>query len=82
MENETVPDLTEEEREKRDRIIAALADLEHNATGIAARLGLSRRALIAKLKRYGIPRPPPSESTRLLIEKYGMPRTPLPERTK
>jgi DNA-binding NtrC family response regulator len=54
---ETPPDLTEEERAERTRIIAALSDVRTNATRAAARLGLSRRTLIAKIERYRIPRP-------------------------
>jgi hypothetical protein len=62
-EDEILPDLTEEEREERARMIAFLAT--GRATGVAASLGMTRGAFIEKLKRYRIPRPrrpePPKE---------------------
>jgi transcriptional regulator with GAF, ATPase, and Fis domain len=72
--------LTDEQRAERARIIAALSDLRHNVTEVAARLGLRRGTLNAKIERYRIPGPPPSEAQRALTENYGMPRT--PRRTK
>lgn len=43
---------------ERDAIIKALADTNHNQTHAAKRLGISRRALIYKLEKYGLKRPP------------------------
>ena len=43
---------------ERDAIIKALADSNHNQTHAARRLGLSRRALIYKMEKYGL-KPPP-----------------------
>lgn len=42
---------------ERDAIIKALADTNHNQTHAAKRLGISRRALIYKLEKYGLKRP-------------------------
>jgi DNA-binding NtrC family response regulator len=70
--------LTEDERAERARIVAALSDVNHNATRLAVRLGMSRRSLMEKIQRYRIPRPPPTEAQLAFIQKYGMPR----DRTK
>ncbi|MEM9074697.1 MAG: sigma 54-interacting transcriptional regulator [Myxococcota bacterium] len=43
---------------ERDAIIKALADCNHNQTHAAKRLGISRRALIYKMEKYGLKRPP------------------------
>ena len=43
---------------ERDAIIKALADTNHNQTHTAKRLGISRRALIYKMEKYGLKRPP------------------------
>lgn len=43
---------------ERDAIIKALADSNHNQTHAARRLGISRRALIYKMEKYGLKRPP------------------------
>jgi len=43
---------------ERDSIIKALADCNHNQTHAAKRLGISRRALIYKMEKYGLKRPP------------------------
>ncbi len=43
---------------ERDAIIKALADSNHNQTHSAKRLGISRRALIYKMEKYGLQRPP------------------------
>jgi transcriptional regulator with GAF, ATPase, and Fis domain len=43
---------------ERDAIIKALADSNHNQTHAARRLGLSRRALIYKMEKYGLKAPP------------------------
>lgn len=43
---------------ERDAIIRALADSNHNQTHAARRLGISRRALIYKMEKYGLKRPP------------------------
>ncbi|MEZ4254946.1 MAG: sigma 54-interacting transcriptional regulator [Polyangiales bacterium] len=43
---------------ERDAIIKALADSNHNQTHAAKRLGVSRRALIYKMEKYGL-KPPP-----------------------
>ncbi len=45
---------------ERDAIIRALADTNHNQTHAAKRLGVSRRALIYKMEKYGLKRPPRS----------------------
>lgn len=43
---------------ERDAIIKALADSNHNQTHAAKRLGVSRRALIYKMEKYGLKKPP------------------------
>jgi hypothetical protein len=43
---------------ERDAIIKALADANHNQTHAAKRLGISRRALIYKMEKYGLKAPP------------------------
>ncbi|MBX3248749.1 MAG: sigma 54-interacting transcriptional regulator [Myxococcales bacterium] len=43
---------------ERDAIIKALAESNHNQTHAAKRLGVSRRALIYKMEKYGLKRPP------------------------
>jgi DNA-binding NtrC family response regulator len=43
---------------ERDAIIKALADSNHNQTHAARRLGISRRALIYKMEKYGLKAPP------------------------
>ncbi len=43
---------------ERDAIVKALADSNHNQTHAARRLGISRRALIYKMEKYGL-KPPP-----------------------
>jgi DNA-binding NtrC family response regulator len=45
---------------ERDAIIKALADSNHNQTHAARRLGVSRRALIYKMEKYGLKPPPGS----------------------
>jgi DNA-binding NtrC family response regulator len=46
---------------ERDAIVKALAEANHNQTHAARRLGISRRALIYKMEKYGL-KPPPSSS--------------------
>ncbi len=46
---------------ERDAIVKALADSNHNQTHAARRLGISRRALIYKMEKYGL-KPPPGSS--------------------
>ncbi len=48
---------------ERDAIVKALAEANHNQTHAARRLGVSRRALIYKMEKYGL-KPPPSSSRR------------------
>ncbi len=48
---------------ERDAIVKALADSNHNQTHAARRLGISRRALIYKMEKYGL-KPPPGSSRR------------------
>lgn len=48
---------------ERDAIIKALADSNHNQTHAAKRLGISRRALIYKMEKYGL-KPPPGTARR------------------
>ncbi len=48
---------------ERDAIIKALADSNHNQTHAAKRLGVSRRALIYKMEKYGL-KPPPGQARR------------------
>jgi DNA-binding NtrC family response regulator len=48
---------------ERDAIVKALADANHNQTHAAARLGVSRRALIYKMEKYGL-KPPPGSARR------------------
>ena len=43
---------------ERDAIVKALADSNHNQTHAARRLGVSRRALIYKMEKYGLKKPP------------------------
>ncbi|MDC3985045.1 sigma 54-interacting transcriptional regulator [Polyangium jinanense] len=43
--------------DERERIIAALEACAGNQTQAAARLGISRQTLIAKIEAYGLPRP-------------------------
>lgn len=43
---------------ERDAIVKALADTNFNQTHTAKRLGISRRALIYKMEKYGLKRPP------------------------
>ncbi|MBX3270337.1 MAG: sigma 54-interacting transcriptional regulator [Sandaracinaceae bacterium] len=43
---------------ERDAIVKALADSNHNQTHAARRLGISRRALIYKMEKYGLKAPP------------------------
>jgi DNA-binding NtrC family response regulator len=43
---------------ERDAIVKALAETSHNQTHAAKRLGLSRRALIYKMEKYGLKAPP------------------------
>jgi two-component system response regulator AtoC len=45
------------EQMERDRIIAALEECAGNQTRTAALLGITRRVLLNRLDRYGIPRP-------------------------
>lgn len=45
---------------ERDAIVKALAEANHNQTHAARRLGLSRRALIYKMEKYGLKPPPGS----------------------
>ena len=46
---------------ERDAIIKTLADNNYNQTHTARQLGISRRALIYKMEKYGL-KPPPSSS--------------------
>jgi len=46
---------------ERDAIIKTLADNNYNQTHTAKQLGISRRALIYKMEKYGL-KPPPSSS--------------------
>lgn len=48
---------------ERDAIVRALAETNHNQTHAARRLGLSRRALIYKMEKYGL-KPPPGSARR------------------
>ena len=48
---------------ERDAIVKALADANHNQTHAARRLGISRRALIYKMEKYGL-KPPPGATRR------------------
>jgi len=48
---------------ERDAIVKALADANHNQTHAAKRLGISRRALIYKMEKYGL-KPPPGQARR------------------
>lgn len=48
---------------ERDAIVKALADSNFNQTRSAKRLGLSRRALIYKMEKYGL-KPPPASARR------------------
>ncbi len=48
---------------ERDAIIKALADNNYNQTHAASQLGISRRALIYKMEKYGL-KPPPSGNKR------------------
>jgi transcriptional regulator with GAF, ATPase, and Fis domain len=43
---------------ERDAIARALAQANYNQTHAAKKLGLSRRALIYKMERYGLKAPP------------------------
>ena len=70
--------LTEDERAERARIMAALSDVNHNATRLAMRLGMSRRSLMEKIQRYRIPRPALTEAQLVIFQKYGRSR----DRTK
>ncbi|MGF1466739.1 MAG: sigma 54-interacting transcriptional regulator [Sandaracinaceae bacterium] len=45
---------------ERDAIIRALAEASYNQTHAARRLGISRRALIYKMEKYGLKLPPES----------------------
>jgi two-component system, NtrC family, response regulator AtoC len=51
------PDLTDDERADRDRVLAALDACAGNQTRAAQRLGISRTSLVNKLRLYRIPRP-------------------------
>ncbi len=46
---------------ERAAIVAALESVNGNQTRAAQKLGLSRRALIYKLEKYGLKKPPPSK---------------------
>ncbi len=48
---------------ERDAIVKALAEANHNQTHAARRLGVSRRALIYKMEKYGL-KPPPGSARR------------------
>jgi DNA-binding NtrC family response regulator len=48
---------------ERDAIFKALAEANHNQTHAARRLGISRRALIYKMEKYGL-KPPPGSARR------------------
>jgi two-component system response regulator AtoC len=43
---------------ERDAIVKALADNNYNQTHAARTLGISRRALIYKMEKYGLKQPP------------------------
>ena len=49
---------------ERDAIVKALAESNHNQTHAAKRLGLSRRALIYKMEKYGLKQPPGTQRRR------------------
>jgi DNA-binding NtrC family response regulator len=55
LRSESLPEMPNEEREERARIIAFLET--GRVTDAAARLGIPRRTLIEKIKKYGFPRP-------------------------
>jgi DNA-binding NtrC family response regulator len=42
---------------ERDRIAGALEECKGNQTRAAEVLGMSRRALVARIEQYGLPRP-------------------------
>jgi DNA-binding NtrC family response regulator len=50
----TLPEVT---TDQRARILAALAACGGNQSRAARQLGVSRKVLIARLNRYGVPRP-------------------------
>ena len=49
---------------ERDAIIKTLADCNHNQTHAAKALGISRRALIYKMEKFGL-KPPPRSGRRI-----------------
>jgi sigma-54-dependent transcriptional regulator len=58
---------------ERDAIIKTLADCNHNQTHAAKALGISRRALIYKMEKFGLK--PPPHSGRRLSTAPGFPTT-------
>ncbi len=52
-----IADLPPHEQIERQRMVDALALYVGNQTRAAASLGMPRRTFVAKLDRYGIPRP-------------------------
>jgi two-component system, NtrC family, response regulator AtoC len=53
----TTSDQVDDDDEERQRVLTALEECAGNQTRAAKRLGLTRRALIVRLERYGIARP-------------------------
>jgi DNA-binding NtrC family response regulator len=45
------------DEDEKTRVLAALDECAGNQTRAAAKLGITRRALIVRLERYGVPRP-------------------------
>lgn len=60
------------DRIERDAIVSALADTNQNQTRAAKQLGISRRALIYKMEKYGL-KPPPGAARKASSE--GPPRS-------
>jgi DNA-binding NtrC family response regulator len=61
LRSETPPPITFDPDERREQILKTLAAVNGRATGAAETAGLSRRALIEKLRAYSIRRPPPDD---------------------
>jgi DNA-binding NtrC family response regulator len=54
---QTVPPAPRPEEDGRAKVVAALERCRGNQTHAAKMLGVSRRTLITKMERYGLPRP-------------------------